>query len=449
VIIRTDQRTVRPAPRALEASVDPLTVRPATDVLLLDAGLKQTLAAARSLGGAGLRLILAERRDPAEPPRPPAFSSRWSMAEALLPDFDDNPDEFAAGVLGLVTSKRPSVVVPASDQSIACLRPWRSQIERHTKLAMASEAALNIAVDKQATLAVANELGIAGPRTAIVEGREDIRAVMAEIGYPAVVKPRWPWLRDFGGARLFPSPVLNETEAFAAIAALQRSGAPVLVQELLNGLREGLSMFRVGGKVVGEFAHVSVRTTPMLGGACAVRESIPMPGDLRAAAVSLIDAIDLEGYSQIEFRRDARGRPVLMEVNPRLSGSVELASRSGVDFPLMIWQWASGARVEGGTNYRSGVRLRWLTGDGRWLLETLRAPGRPDSVPALRALASFAGDFARPSGYDYFDIRDPLPAIAEGRRVLRKLGRRLAGRPRKPGPVGHANETGTIWYQEK
>jgi predicted ATP-grasp superfamily ATP-dependent carboligase len=314
---------------------------------------------------------------------------------------------------------------------------------------MASEDALKIAVDKQATLAVAKELGIAVPRTAVVDQLDDVADVMDEIGYPAVIKPRWSWARDFGGERLFPSAVLNHDEAVNAIAQLQNAGAPVLVQELLTGEREGLSMFRAGGKIVGEFAHLSLRTTPMLGGACAVRESIQMPADLRAAAVALINTIELDGYSQIEFRRDSTGRPVLMEINPRLSGSVELATRSGVDFPLMIWQWASGARVVESSGYRSGVRLRWLTGDGRWLMETLRSPGRPDSMPAGRAIAAFVGDFTRKNGYDYVDAGDPLPAIAEAGRVLGKLGRKVVGGRRPVGPVVGADGAGALWYGEK
>jgi predicted ATP-grasp superfamily ATP-dependent carboligase len=259
-----------------------------------------------------------------------------------LPDFGESPDEFATAVLRWVKEKRTTVVVPSSDQSIASLRPWRSQIEAHTGLAMASEEALAIAVDKQATLRVARDLGIAVPRTTVVNCVEEVPAVMAEIGYPAVIKPRSSGLRDSAGKRLISSAVLNEQEAVAAVAILQRSGAQALAQQLLRGRREGLSLFRAGGEVVGAFAHLSLRTTPMLGGACAVRESMPMPSDSKAAAVSLIDAIDLEGYSHVEFRRDVEGRPLLMEVNARLSGSIELASRSGVDFPLMLWQWATG-----------------------------------------------------------------------------------------------------------
>ncbi len=440
---------MRPSSRAPSPPVDSSGSWAVTDALLLDAGAKQTLAAARSLGRAGLRLALAECRDPAGGPRPPAFWSRWASTTALFPDFGESPDDFAAAVLGWVKEKRTTVVVPSSDQSIASLRPWRSRIEAHTGLAMASEAALAIAVDKQATLRVARDLGIAVPRTAVVNSVDEVPAVMAEIGYPAVIKPRSSWLRDSAGERLISSAVLNEQEAVAAVAILQRSGAQSLVQQLLRGRREGLSLFRAGGEVVGEFAHLSLRTTPMLGGACAVRESMAMPSDSKAAAVSLIDAIDLEGYSHVEFRRDVEGHPLLMEVNARLSGSIELASRSGVDFPLMLWQWATGVPVQGCVKYRTGVRLRWLTGDGRRLVETVRGPGRPDAVPAGRAVATFARDFARRSAYDFVDISDPLPAAAELGRVLSKAGSTLVKRSRRRPLVVAARSPKAIWDREK
>ena len=37
---------------------------------------------------------------------------------------------------------------------------------------------------------------------------------------------------------------------------------------------------------------------------------------------------------------------MLMEINPRLAGGIETAIHSGVDFPLMIWQWAAGLPVD-------------------------------------------------------------------------------------------------------
>ena len=84
----------------------------------------------------------------------------------------------------------------------------------------------------------------------------------------------------------------------------------------------------------------------------------------------------MEGPSEVEFRRDAKGRPLLMEINPRLAGTLENAIHSGVDFPLMIWQWGTGQPIEPVTSYRTGVRTRWLAGDLRWLWESVLR-GRP------------------------------------------------------------------------
>ena len=67
-------------------------------------------------------------------------------------------------------------------------------------------------------------------------------------------------------------------------------------------------------------------------------------GGLTDAAERLIEACDLDGYSEIEFRRDAQGRPRLMEINPRLSASVEIAVRARVDFPMLLYGWAVGRR---------------------------------------------------------------------------------------------------------
>ena len=327
-----------------------------------------------------------------------------------------------ARVLELVQDNPTTAVLPASDQSIASLRPWREKIEAHTCLALASEAALNLAVDKGETIRIATELGIPVPRTVTVESDADLHAALAEVGYPAVVKPGTSWRREIGGQRLIPCDVLNEQEATQLVQEMHAAGVAALVQELAPGRREAVSLFRASGKVVAKFAQAALRTTPVLGGAFVLRESIPMPDDLHAAAMSLVDAIDLDGYSEVEFRRDASGRPLLMEINPRLSGSIELSVRSGVDFPLMLWQWATGRPVVGCDGFRPGVRLRWLTGDVRWLVETVRRPGRPDSVPPRQALSTFIREFARGDSYDLFEVGDPLPALAELWRLVEKFG---------------------------
>jgi predicted ATP-grasp superfamily ATP-dependent carboligase len=157
-----------------------------------------------------------------------------------------------------------------------------------------------------------------------------------------------------------------------------------------------------------------------------LRESIEAPADILEPAVALARAIGLEGVCEVEFRRDRAGRPLLMEINPRLAGTIENAVQSGIDFPLMIWKWATGEPVEQVKGHRTGVRTRWLHGDLRWLMQNYHLAGRPDTVSKARGGWLFATEFARTRHYDNVDWRDLSPAITElgvtAKTVLRTRG---------------------------
>jgi cation diffusion facilitator CzcD-associated flavoprotein CzcO len=117
-----------------------------------------------------------------------------------------------------------------------------------------------------------------------------------------------------------------------------------------------------------------------------------------------------------------------MEINPRLSASVEVAVRAGVPFPRLLYAWASGAPLTRVAGYRLGVRLRWLGGELDWLHHAFARPGEPDVPRAGAAVCGFAADFLRPSGYDYLDRRDPGPALRAVRTALRDARRDRASR---------------------
>ena len=302
------------------------------------------------------------------------------------------------------------------DGSVAALRPWRSRFERHgVALALASEAALDSANDKQRTLAAADELGIPYPRTIAISCLADATAALAEVGYPAVLKPTHSWVSKTGGAtRVISKVVLDASEALACVQELDEAGcSSAVVQQLVTGSREAVSVFYARGKVWASFAQVAHRTTPVLGGVSVVREGIHMPAELHRAAVALVRAFELEGYSEVEFRRDAEGNPHLMEINARLSGSLEVAVRSGVPFPALLWQWAAGEPLSPVPGYRTGMKMRYLKGDIKWLAENIGTRGRrPDGVPPRKAIAVFAKDFFHPQSYDYMDRGDLGPAFA-------------------------------------
>ena len=385
------------------------------DALVLDGLSRQALVATRTLGRLGLRVTTAESSDLCHRLGVPTFASRWSEHEDILPSYHSDPVAYAQVLLELVSAHSTRVLIPCMDGSIAAVRPKRACFERNNvAVALASEAALDMANDKQRTLDAAAELGIQHPRTVAINRIEDTASALEEVGYPAVIKPTQSWVSKADGAtRVISKTVLNVSEALTAVRQLNEVGcSSAIVQELVGGSREAVSVFYAYGKVWASFAQVAHRTTPVLGGVNVVRETISMPVELESAALELVRAFDLEGYSEIEFRRDAEGRPHLMEINARLSGSLELAVRSGVPFPALLWRWAAGEPLSPVPGYREGVKMRYLKGDIKWLWENIvTRGGRPDGVPPRKAVAVFATDFFRRQTYDYMDSRDLGPAV--------------------------------------
>jgi predicted ATP-grasp superfamily ATP-dependent carboligase len=389
------------------------------DILILDGDSKQAVTSARSLGRAGLRVAVGESAGQfLSKATPPAFRSRYCAGTVALPNYIGDAKSYAEAIIGFVRDHGVRVVLPTGDVSIVELGPYRERFtEIGCTLAMASAEALKIANDKSLTLEVAARLDIAYPRSVQVAGVEDLRAAEAQFGYPFVLKPTISWTGE-GTDRVAPVDVINEAEAMEVTNRFLATGCGVLAQQWASGRREGVTLLMADGEVLGICGAVAHRTVPLLGGVSVMRESIVVPADIRDASVSLVRAISLDGPAEVEWRRDASGRPLLMEINARLAGTLENANRSGVDFPLLIWQWATGQRVEPVLTYRPGVRTRWLIGDIRWLWNNLLRAGRPDTVSAPRAMWTFFSEFARTRHYDYIDHNDMRPALTEFRQLV-------------------------------
>jgi predicted ATP-grasp superfamily ATP-dependent carboligase len=411
--------------------------------LVLDADLRQSLVTVRSLGRAGVTVHAAEMRTGS-----PAFVSRWCASASLLPDVAADPAAFAAGVIELCESIGRPVLITSHDGSIEALRAHREEIEAVATLALAAEPSLGLAVDKRQTLLAAERLGLNIPRGMIVDDRHGADEALERLGLPIVVKSVTSWIGS-GATAWRSAPALARTrgEALALVAPLLECGASAVLQQWLPGDREAISLLFAQGAVQARFAQRADRVYPLLGGADVLRESIAMPDDTGSGAEALIREISLEGFSQVEWRRDADGRPFLMEINSRLSASIETAVRAGVDFPLLLYRWAAGEPLHAASGYRRGYRMRHLRGDVGWLKEALRDPEHPDAPDRAAALASFLTSFMRPSGYDYWDRRDPAPAALVASRTARSLPGRLLrairrARPRRRDALAVTREPG-------
>lgn len=378
------------------------------DALILDALLRQSLVTVRSLGRRGYRVAALENC------AAPAFSSRWCR-HSFIYSANEGAQSYLDYLEQALDRTGARVLIPSSDGTIALLRRHRAHLEQRTQIALAKEPALAIAVNKERTLSIATHLGLSVPRSVTVGSVEVVSSALKTIGLPLVVKPVESWVAGdqagLQGARMASRLATTATEAYRAVEELTAQGGAVLFQQYLPGRREAVSLLYANGKVHARFAQWAKRTEPPLGGTSVLRQSIAVPEDSGSQAERLVSEIGLEGYAEVEFRRDNAGVPYLMEINPRLSASVEIAERSGIDFPYLLYQWASGEQIDTVTSYHTGNWMRYLKGDMMTTIAALQQRGRPGVLSPVRAMLAFCSSFLQPMDYDYLNWHDPAPAI--------------------------------------
>ncbi len=395
------------------------------DALVLDAGLRQSLVTVRSLGRRGLRVTALEIGH-----KVPAFSSRWCQQHIICP-AEEGTEQYLEYLERVLDATRARVLITSSDGTVALIRQYRERLEQRVRIALAKEPAMGIAVNKDQTLEIAQRLGLAIPRGVSISTVNEVEAAIREIGLPAVIKPVESWVESTEErARILAQLATTPDEARRAVEELTALGGSVLFQRFLTGRREGVHLLYANGQIYGRFAQWAKRTDPPLGGSSVLRQSIAIPEDIGEPSERLIREIGLEGYSEVEYRRDSDGVPYLMEINPRLSASIELAVRSGVDFPYLLYQWASGEPINEVKTYHIGGWMRYLGGDISTTAAAIQERGRPGVPSPARAILGFCASFFVPMGYDYFDWRDPKPAwtasVAFGKLLVKWMGRNIA-----------------------
>ena len=99
---------------------------------------------------------------------------------------------------------------------------------------------------------------------------------------------------------------------------------------------------------------------PNSGGPSTSRVSINNE-ELVDMSVRLLQHLNWHGVAMVEWKIDPDSNvPKLLEINPRFWGSLELAIRAGVNFPLLYARAASGEKLEPENKYNEGIICRWV-----------------------------------------------------------------------------------------
>jgi predicted ATP-grasp superfamily ATP-dependent carboligase len=352
---------------------------------VVDVGWVNGLAAIRSLGRAGIRVLAVDHR-------PSALGFRSRYAEPFLsPDSHVDPTRFIASIRAL----GEVAVFPTHDEQLNLIAQHLGDLQ--VLAPFPDWNALERVQSKRAQLAEAEAAGVDVPRTHYPRTAGEARAAAEELGLPVLVKPEHPvGFKQRFRRQAFRCESLDEVED--AYARAEEFGA--MVQELIPGGDD--TLYTVGsyvardGRPLGVFSGRKLRQTPPGIGTCRVGEAVWVQ-DAVDAALRLLEGFGYFGLSQVEFKRDPRdGKFRLMEINPRLWQWHGLAAACGVDLARIAYADLVGEAPHKVT----------MNGEGkRWAITLL-----PGERPALQRPPYVDAVFARD---------DPKPAVVHLARVVR------------------------------
>lgn len=383
-------------------------------VLVLDGDQRSALATVRSLGRAGLKVLVGGEKQTSL-----AGVSRYALKQLVYPSPSHGPQQFLEVIETLVRSHGVGVVLPVTEVTTQLLAAQPDALAGAAH-ALPTLQAFETLSDKALLVARAKELGVPVPRTRIVTEPAAARAAANAMGFPVVVKPARSRVLTAGAWRSLSVKVADSPESLArALAVIPVSNAcPVLLQERVGGFGAGVFVFTDGGESKACFAHRRLRERPPTGGVSVLSESVAIDPAMGRYAESLVEAPGWRGAAMVEFKIAEDGTPYLMEINARPWGSLQLAVDAGLDIPLMLYRQALGLPVDYSAGYRQGARLRWLLGDLDRLY--LIAKNRPKEFSLFRECLAFLNPGWPRTRYEVNRFGDMGPFFHELRGYVRR-----------------------------
>ncbi len=346
-------------------------------VLVTDGGsvtARSTLAAVRALHAAGHEpwVTVSDRPSLASSSRHCAGAVTTSSAASSA-----YPDDVRAAVErhGFFT------VMCSSDVSLLALRPPGHELVRKDEVSRRAELA-----------------GLPLIPERMIDTADDVRAVAPGLDYPVAVKPIERKASDGPVERI------DRPEELVGLVDL----APLVVQRWVDEPLSAYSGVMHDGRMIAVVAQESERLWPSGAGVSCYARTTPVDPDRVAALEKL--AHDHEGVIQAQFLGDS-----LIDLNPRVYGSLPLALAAGVNLPA-IHVAALRGLVQDIPTARVGARYRWIEGDVRHVVAAVRG-GHLSTRQALGALAPHRG-----TAHSTMSLSDPGPML----RRLRELRHRRA-----------------------
>ena len=260
------------------------------------------------------------------------------VSEVAHSPIPESGEEFVEFLIKNADRWGGALILETADRVAVTLAKYKKELSKHYRIATPDWDVLSVFVEKEKTYALAEKLGIPHPKSLYLEHDTEVPDVL----FPCILKP----VRGFEFAAKFQRKnfqVNDEAELNDKLKLCRDAGLPMILQEIIPGSDENLykmqGYINSKGVTVGKFFYRKLRQNPPRFGIARVGVSVDKYPEVERLTDKLLHHTNYRGYFSNEFKFDARdGQLKLIENNCRMPRSGMLATKSGVNFPWLMYQ---------------------------------------------------------------------------------------------------------------
>ena len=383
-------------------------------VIVTDASQRTALYVIRSLGRRSIDVTAVEKEVGRWTNL--GFSSKYVEKRVVLPSVHDEPDLYLEGLLKICRGH--DVLLPISMYSLKVVSRHIDEFRKILHVPVVNYEKLIKANNTETLINIANNAGIPTPKTYFIKDLNQVKEIAEDLNYPVFIKVKEELELAPANRNLM---VSSAKELLEKYVELHRFQPFPLIQEYIKGEGQGyFAIFNRQSEPKVVFGHRRIREYPITGGPSAFCESHYNPKVMEYGD-RLLRALNWYGLAMVEFKLDERDQlPKLMEINPRVWGSMPLAIASGVDFPYLLFKLAIDGDVQELRSFKEGVKVRFLINDIRAALSYL-AKGK-NKIAYIRKFIKDLFDMNVKEGI--LSLSDPKPGLVNITKAVRRLFQR-------------------------
>jgi len=371
-------------------------------VAVTDPEYKHTLGIVRTLGQLGIKIYLLSSKKGSL-----CSYSKYSAGEIIV-----HGDCSCDDLIKELKDREVELIIPVGANSFRKFVPLKPTLHKAgIHIVSVDFETLNLALSKKETYKLADELGVPYPRTYYLESIDDLKFIKKNLSFPCVIKGAYETGFNVVDYAVDESDLEEKYIKVCNKYSLHGKNLPI-VQEYIKGFGCGFFAVYNKGKCGLTFQHRRIREYPPSGGASVCAESF-RHRLVEEFGRRLLDSLKWHGVAMVEFKMRKDGIPVLMEINPKFWGSLDLALEAGVNFPKAIVDIYLGENVSYSNNYKF-IRYHWPL-DGDFL----------HAVHNHRNAIDVLIDCLNPKVKSNIWLRDPLPALKRVYELLKAAAKRI------------------------